>query len=51
MTQLERIEHRLEDIVLLLKTLINALAEDEEQPASTLEGTQVGQRDDTRSLG
>jgi hypothetical protein len=52
MTQLDRLEQKVDHIARLLTSLLQSLAEDEDTPpTATLDGLQVGQRDDTKSLG
>ena len=52
-TQLDRIEHKVDLVLELLGTLLQALAEDDEQKESTdLDGNEWlgGERDQTQSL-
>jgi hypothetical protein len=50
MTQLDRLETKVDYLTRLVAMLIKSIA-DEEPEEHSLEGVQVGQRDDTKSLG
>lgn len=52
MPQLDRIEKKQDQILELLAQLVASLADDEDQPSTTLDGDHAGhERDQTQGLG